>query len=59
VAWPRRGEAAVIASKKPPIREPDPRYVVGNAVITGYFVLALGVALLLPSVGYVARSCCS
>jgi hypothetical protein len=27
---------------------------VGNAVITGYFVLAVGVALLLPSVGYVA-----
>lgn len=34
-----------------------PRYrdhVVGNAVIAGDFVLALGVALLLPSVGIVA-----
>ena len=44
-------------NRAPAIREPDPDYrdhVVSNAVITAYFVLALGVALLLPSLGYLA-----
>ena len=49
-------------NRAPEIREPDPDYrdhVLINATITAYFVLALGVPLLLPWSGTSRCCCCS